>query len=233
MRSKTSRYAAVGIIGLAVILVINTFFSREKREDLPQAQNNTSLHKLASIGSDDHVYGNRDAQVKIIEFSVLECASCKRFHPVLQQVMETYGPRGEVAWVFRHFPLLHKRPKSLIEAQAAECAAEQKGEDMFWRFVERFYEITPSNNDTDLEVVLPAMSEEFGLNAPAFFDCIESEKYRSRVLSDLEEARAAGGMWRPWTIIVSDNAVYEVSGAQPYELVEQLIEFALQDTSSP
>src|SRR3989338_2531696 len=95
----------------------------------------------------DHLRGDPKATVKVVEFSDLECPFCKNFHRTMQQVMSEYS--GQVAWVYRHFPLDSLHSKARKEAEASECAAELGGNDGFWAYVDKLFEITPSNNGLD------------------------------------------------------------------------------------
>src|SRR3989344_3757951 len=72
----------------------------------------------------DHIIGNPNAEVKIIEYMDLECPYCKTFHTTMLQVMDYYGKGGRVAWVVRPFPLVSIHSKAPQEHQAAECAAD-------------------------------------------------------------------------------------------------------------
>lgn len=99
------------------------------------------------VGEGEHLRGDPKATVKIVEFSDLECPFCKRFHLTMQQVMEEYS--GKVAWVYRHFPLDSLHSKARKEAEATECAAELAGNDGFWAYIDKLFEITPSNNGLD------------------------------------------------------------------------------------
>lgn len=187
-----------------------------------------NLDKMAPIGAEDHIRGNPNAPVKIVEYSDFECPFCKRFHPTMQQVMKEYG--DSVAWVYRHFPLDQLHPvKARKEAVASECAAEQGGNDAFWKFADRFFELTPSNNQTDIDTVLPQIAKEIGLDEVKFASCLASKKYDAHIEENVQNAMATGGNGTPWSIIVGKNGKqYPLSGAQPYEAVKQLIDVALQ-----
>ena len=197
-----------------------------------QAVENTDrLEKLAPITSRDHIRGNPDAPVKIVEYSDMECPFCKSFHPTMKKVMDEYGQDGKVAWVYRHFPLDSIHPvKARKEAAATECANELAGNDAFWRFIDRFFELTPSNNQTDISTVLPKIAREIGLDENKFNSCLSSGKYDKHIQDDLDNATVTGGNGTPWSIIVAKNGKkYPLSGAQPYTAVKQLIDFALQE----
>src|SRR3989344_4827098 len=67
----------------------------------------------------DYILGNPQASVMVIEYADLECPYCKDFHTTMHQVMDFYGEAGQVAWVFRHFPLAQIHSKAPQEAAAA------------------------------------------------------------------------------------------------------------------
>ncbi len=177
----------------------------------------------------DHIRGNPNAPVTLIEYSDFECPFCKRFHATAKKAVD--DSNGQVRWVYRHFPLDELHPvKARKEAAASECAAEIGGKDAFWKFADRFYELTPSNNRTDIETVLPQIAREIGLDKAKFASCLASGRYDRRIQEDYENAVATGGRGTPWTIIVSKSGkTYPLSGAQPYATVKQLIDLALQD----
>ena len=160
----------------------------------------------------------------------MECPFCKRFHSTLQQAVNEYGRDGKVAWVYRHFPLDSLHSKARTEAIATECAKELGGNEAFWKFLDRFFELTLSNDQTDIQKTLPQVAREVGLDESRFNSCLASKKYDRHIQEDLDNATATGGRGTPWSIVVAKNGKkYPLSGAQPYEAVKQLIELALQE----
>jgi len=189
-----------------------------------------SISGIRPITSSDHILGNPNAPVKIVEYSDFECPFCKKFHTTMQQVMDEYGENGQVAWVYRHFPLdsLHPRNARRV-AIASECAAELGGNDGFWGFTDRFFELTPSNDRTNIEVVIPQIIGEIGIDKTKFDECLLSGRYDEHIQEDVNDAIATGGRGTPWSVILSeDGSALPLSGAQPYASVKQLIEIALQ-----
>lgn len=191
------------------------------------AQATGDLKQMKAIASDDHIRGNPNAPVKIVEYSDMECPFCKRFHETMKQVSTEYG--DQVAWVYRHFPLDQLHSKARKEAVATECAAEQGGNTAFWKYMDRWFELTPSNNQTDIDTVLPQIAREIGLDTTKFATCLASKKYDAHIEENVQNATATGGNGTPWSIVVGKNGKqYPLSGAQPLEAVKQLIDLAKQ-----
>ncbi len=188
-----------------------------------------NLDNLKPITAEDHVIGNPDAPVKVIEYADFECPYCKGFELTMRRIINEYGKDGKVAWVFRHFPLYQIHTKAQKEAVATECAAELGGQQGFWKFADRFYELTPSNDQTDIVTVLPQIARELGLNEAQFATCLTSGKYDKHIEADYQNAIAIGGTGTPWNIVVAPNGKkYSLAGGQPYSAVKALIDIALQ-----
>ena len=176
----------------------------------------------------DHLRGNPDAPVTLVEYSDFECPFCKRFHPTAKRIVEE--SKGNVRWVYRHFPLDELHSKARREAAASECAAELGGNEAFWKFADRFYEITPSNNHTDVDAVLPRIASEIGLDSAKFAACLSSGRHDRRIAEDHQNALSTGANGTPWTLVVSRSGkAYPLSGAQPYEAVKQVVDLALHE----
>ena len=90
-----------------------------------------------SITENDHIRGNPDASITIVEFSDFQCPFCTRFHPTVKQALAEYG--DQVRWVYKHFPLSQIHPEAISDAEASECIAEQKGGDGFWNFADALF----------------------------------------------------------------------------------------------
>ncbi len=198
----------------------------------PQAQAPVdTTSQTAPVTAADHIRGNLDAKVTIVEYSDFECPFCKRFHVTMKEIMDEYGDSGEVAWVYRQFPLDSLHPvKARQEAITAECVAEIGGNDKFWEFTDAFFAVTPSNNQTDLETVLPKIISDLGLSQSAIDTCVASGKYDQHVQDDIDNAIASGGQGTPWSVVVgSGGDTLPLSGAQPASAVRQLIEIMLNN----
>jgi len=185
--------------------------------------------ELRPVTSADHILGDPNAPVKLIEFVDLECPFCKRFHLTLKQIMEgELGMTGQVAWVYRHFPLDSIHTKARTEAQAIECAATLGGEAKFWKFVDEIFKITPSNDQLDLKE-LPKIALRLGLDETLFTECLAANKDKEKIEKDLQDALNSGGRGTPWSIVINKaGKKFPINGALPYEAVKATIEEALK-----
>lgn len=177
---------------------------------------------IAGVQVDDHIKGNPDAKVVIVEYSDTECPFCKQFHATLNQIVEKYDA-SEVAWVYRNFPIAQLHAKAFKQAEALECAAELGGNDAFWVYTDRLYELTPSNDGLDMNE-LPNIAEYAGLDRAAFQQCLDSGAMAERVEADYNEVVASGGRGTPHNIILFNGEQYPVEGAQPLSVMEQIID---------
>lgn len=83
-----------------------------------------SANNIKLITDKDHILGNPEAPVKVVEFADTEYPFCRSFHPTMQKLIQEYGRSGPVMRVYHHFPLDQIHYKARKEAQALECANE-------------------------------------------------------------------------------------------------------------
>lgn len=172
------------------------------------------------IGDSDHIRGEVNAPITIVEYSDLECPFCKRFHETMKQVLTEYG--AKVRWVYKHFPLDQIHPKADKEAEAAECAGEQGGNDAFWAYVDKVFEVTPSNNGLD-PALLPGLAQDLGLDRGKFESCLSSGKYAELVEAQFQEGTRLGVDGTPGSFVNGEP----VRGAIPFESLKSIIDAQL------
>lgn len=221
-----------GALDRAVDAGIGRYVEQQRAEAAQRERRDADARAKAMrpVSADrDHIRGNPAAPVTLIEYSDFECPFCKSFHSTAKRLVDESN--GQVKWVYRHFPLDNIHPvKARREAAASECAAELGGNDAFWKFADRFYELTPSNNKTDVDTVLPQIAREIGLDKARFASCLASGRHDPRVEEDYQNALASGGRGTPWSIIVSKSGkTYPLSGAQPYSAVKQLVDLTREE----
>jgi len=183
---------------------------------------------VRAVDASDHILGNPEAPVIVIEYSDLECPYCKDFHETMAQVMNYYGKSGKVAWVFRNFPIPQLHSKAPKEAEAAECAAAQGGNEAFFTYINKVFAITPSNNGLNL-ASLPQIAEEMGLDRQIFEQCLSSGIYTQKVSQAYTQAVAEGAQGTPHTVIMARGEnILTLSGNQPYASMRAAIDEVLR-----
>ncbi len=188
------------------------------------ANNAAAAGVVAPVTSKDHVLGNPStAKLVIVEYSDLECPFCKVFQNTMQQVMDTYK-NGEVAWVFRNFPIAQLHSKAANEAQASECAASLGGNDTYWKFIDEVFATTGSNNTLD-PAELPKIAGDVGLDVTAFNKCLSSGQFAQKIADDVTAAIKAGAQGTPYSVILTkDGKKVPINGAQPFDVVKAQID---------
>ena len=212
----------VGFIIAGVILLRGT--KAPTTENKPIVNNNdyTSLVALQGgmISLDDHITGNPNAELVIIEYSDLECPFCRIFHATMHQVIET---NQNVAWIYRHYPIPQLHQKAFYEAEATECAWEQGGDEAFWKYADRIFAITPSNDGLDTSE-LPRIAEYVGLNVQSFNACLASGKFKNKIQADIDRGVIDGVNGTPSSFIIKNGQVVgTIPGALPYQSVIQTL----------
>lgn len=195
-----------GVLIAGAVFFVNRDSSTSGGKNTAGTTVDNTLTEVRAAEEADHLRGNPEAPVTIIEYSDFECPFCQRFHDSLKEVMDTSGREGSVAWVYRHFPLAQLHSKAPAVSQASECVAELGGNDAFWRFTDTYYETTPSNNQIDL-TTLPSLAEQSGVDRAQFEECISGDRNRDKVEEDFAEAVAAGGTGTPFSVFVFDGEI--------------------------
>lgn len=224
----------IAIIIAGVLIAGALFFAGRSAAPTPghdAGNQQTSAENVPAVTAEDHVLGNPDAPIVIVEYSDIECPFCKQFHVTMQQIIDEYGKDGQVAWVYRHFPLAQLHPNAPRLAEASECAAELGGKQVFWTFLDEIFALAPGNNLFPMNR-LGEVATKVGLDEEAFTQCLNSGKHKATVETEFNDAIATGGQGTPHNIIVFGDQVVPLSGAQPYATVKQVIETILQESAA-
>ena len=167
--------------------------------------------------------GSKDAPVTMVEFTDYQCPFCQRFHvTTFAELKKQYIDTGKVRFYSRDLPL-DFHPNALRAAQAARCANDQ---GQFWPLRDR---MGANPDKLDLANLLAFVSD-LKMDEKAFKNCVESEKYRNAVQTDVMEAMKIGATGTP-TFVVGRSTPEGVDGelvvgALPLPLFEQKIKDA-------
>lgn len=168
----------------------------------------------------DHVRGNPNAPIAIVEFSDLECPFCAQIHPTLLRIVED---NDDVQWVFRHFPLSTIHSRALSAAVASECIARLGTNDDFWTFVDSAFQNQRQLGDSWYK----EQAVSFSINSVEFESCTDDKSVVSDIQADLDEATGTGGRGTPYVVVIARSGkLMPFSGALPYAQVSAVIEQA-------
>jgi protein-disulfide isomerase len=168
------------------------------------------------ITADDHVKGDPDAPVTIVEWSDFECPFCARFYSdTLGQIDEQYIKTGKVKLVYKDFPLSF-HPQAQKAAEASECAGKQ---DKFWEMHDLLFEKGVVGGVTTFK----QYASDLGLDSSKFDSCLDSGETAQGVQADMALGGQSGIQGTPGFIVNGQV----ISGAQPFTVFQQVIESQL------
>lgn len=162
------------------------------------------------VADSERVKGPRDPPVTIVEYSDFQCPFCARVGPVLKQIEAAYGDRVRV--VYRDFPLPN-HPEAQTAAEAARCAHEQ---GKFWHYHDRLFESQRSLSPETYR----QLAADAGLDSTVFDECLGSGRFRAAIEEDSRSGESMGVSATPSFFINGRH----VSGAQPFEVFQEIIE---------
>ncbi len=147
-----------------------------------------------AVNAEDHVLGNRDANVVLVEYSDFQCPFCARTYPIVKQLADMY-PDDQVATVFRHFPLDQIHGNARLAAQASEAAAMQ---GKFWEYHDMLFNTQPQWSELDNpEEFFVSLANSLGLNTEQFTSDMKSNAAETAVIQDVASGNASGVQGTP------------------------------------
>jgi protein-disulfide isomerase len=97
------------------------------------------------INEQDHLQGNPNAPVTLVEYGDFECPYCGRAYPIVKAVQQQFA--DQLLFAFRHFPLSQIHPHAEHAAEAAEAAGAQGA---FWEMHDVLFEHQDALGDVHL-----------------------------------------------------------------------------------
>lgn len=181
------------VIVLAVIggMVYMSTGNRIDISDITKEQMNKIIgaeERNGNIG--DHVAGNKDAKVVLIEYGDYQCPGCRSASATINNIAKKY--EDSVAVVFRNFPITKLHPNARAAAAAAEAAGLQ---GKFWEMNTLIYENQQnwqSATATDRADFFAGYAQELKLDIAKFREDLASKKATSKIDFDVAVGVAHG-----------------------------------------
>jgi protein-disulfide isomerase len=131
---------------------------------------------------DDPARGAANAPVTIVEFTDFQCPACAAMHPVLEEVLKSYGDK--VRFVVRDFPL-NQHENAQKAAEAANAANEQ---GKFFEYIALLFQRQKALDVPSLK----KYASELGLNRTRFDAALDRGTYAAEVQRDIEDGEMYG-----------------------------------------
>lgn len=161
----------------------------------------------------DHIRGEPDAPLTLVEYGDFECPFCSRATGVVHELEERFG--AQLRYVFRHLPLTDVHPHAEPAANAAEAAGAQ---GRFWEMHDLLFE---RQEELEFEDLL-GYAAELGLDVERFARDLEEGRYGERIRADIGSAEASGARGTP-TFFIGDTRHI---GAHDTETLARALEVA-------
>lgn len=174
----------------------------------------------------DHVWGNAESKVVLIEYGDYQCPGCASAYGTIKQATANY--EDDMAFVFRNFPLTSIHPNARAAAAAAEAAGLQ---GKYWEMHDKLY---PAQNDwsmldtTQRTTVFEGYANEIGLDLEKFRTDMTSRNVSQKINFDLALGKEHGVSSTP-TIFLNGERLEQSIVNNPSEL-EKAIKDALKET---
>ena len=211
------RYAAVGALVLALVLLggagvlltgqgaatpVAPTKTPTKAAVAPTATRaGTPVPTVPPGARIEHVKGDANAKVTVIEYSDFQCPYCGLFAvQTFPQVDEKYIKTGKVKWIFRPVALSYhlQAPKA---TESAECAGDQ---GKYWEMHDMLFARQSQWSEKGGAVELfKGYAKSLSLNEATFAACLDGSKYASIAALNMADARKVG---------VSGTPTYFVNG---------------------
>lgn len=136
-----------------------------------------------AVDNSDHIQGNKNAGLEIVEFGDYQCPHCGAAHPVIKEIMKEFG--SEIKFVFRNFPLSEIHPMARPAALAAEAAALQ---GKFWEMHDAIFEHQQYLEDR----FWLKQATHLKLNTDQFLKDMQQEALAAKVDNDFESGMRSG-----------------------------------------
>jgi len=105
-------------------------------------QNYKAPRLTLPVGKRDHIEGNPDAKMILLEYGDYQCPYCGAAYPIVKKIQKELGDK--LGFVFRNFPITNAHPYAEWAAETAEGSSAQ---GKFWEMHDYLYENQTSLGD--------------------------------------------------------------------------------------
>ena len=127
------------------------------------------------VTQNDHIQGNSDAPVTLVEYGDYQCPFCGRAYYIIKELQKEYGP--QLRFVFRNFPLSEMHPLAEPAAEVAEFAGAH---GRFWEMHDGLYE----NQDSLGLPLFVELTDDLGLPETGLRRALADHQFLPKIRAD-------------------------------------------------
>lgn len=187
------RYALpLSILAVIVILLVLVFVGGPSTPDYDSGDGSEPPI------SQEWVRGDRNAAIKLVEYSDFQCPACTAYYPLIKQLEEKYATSG-IAFIFRQYPLIQIHANADFAARVSEAAGKQ---GKFWEMHDMLFE----KHDEWADLLNPekkfiGYATELGLNEAQFKADMASDDVKKQVADDYQRGNRSGVQGTPTFVL--------------------------------
>ncbi len=221
------------IFGVIVVAIIGglIYISPKNTVDVSDIENGSGKilgaeERNGNIG--DHVFGNKDAKVLLVEYGDYQCnPGCRLFHENFSPIMQDETYKEQIAFIYRNFPIPQIHPNANAAAASAEAAGKQ---GKFWEMWDALF-----GNQAEWSAASPSERNEFferyasalGVKLEQFRTDQASDAVSQKIRFDQALGKAAGVTGTPTLFLNGKKVDGDKAGST--EALKTLIDDALKD----
>lgn len=226
MNKKSWIIFSILILGFLVSLVI---FSDDTRLDVSTVDYSAVQEASDQNGNiADHVFGNVDSKVTLINYGDFQCPGCGSMHPIIKKVVEDY--KNEIRFIFRNFVLSYHQ-----NAKAASATAEAAGlQGKYWEMHNKIYESQlewEKLNESERYETFVQYAKDLKLNITKFKDDIATPSMIKKINYDYALGKSAGVKATPSFYL--NGVLLEESAYRDESTLKGTIDAELKKTGIP
>lgn len=200
MDKRTWIIFAVAVVAILAGLVM---LSRQNKVDVSDVKNSEiRTTPTNDSGIADHVFGNKDSKVVLIEYGDFQCPGCGTFHRNFEPVMDEY--KDKIAFVFRNFPITQIHPNARVAAATAEAAGLQGKYWEMWNLIYNKQNDWSSAGIDERDKKFEGYAEELKLDMEKFRTDVASDKVNKKINYDQALGKANGVTGTPTLFLKGD-----------------------------
>lgn len=157
---------------------------------------NAQAPNVLTVTDKDHVLGDPNAKITVIEYASMTCPHCAGFHTtVLPELKKLYIDTGKVKLVFRDFPLDRV---ALQASLLAECVPA----DRYFAMIDMLFQTQPQwSRARDPQDALSKAGKLLGIDDVKFQACQDDKEAVAAIVGERQGAESIGVESTPTLVI--------------------------------